>query len=276
MKKYLGLISLIYSFILFYVLITDKLKNFLTPKMFIYIIPCCFILFIMGIILLFVDSHYKFRVSDLVLLLPIIMLILSGDGRITTSFSKNRVVNYNKEKVVDNSNSISKDIDNNIDSSDIDLNDTEINNIEINNTDNTDIYFDVIDESYSSVANYLSYDEESIKFIGKTIRIRGFIIDYYDELPKGYYAIGKYGISCCAADASVVGMTFRYDGKIDKSSWYEIEGVLEPYDEDKYTYLNINVTKIKKIDGMMEEQYVYPCNAYGDGTCKEVNKYNFY
>ena len=85
-----------------YLWITDSLKNFLAPNMQLYLKISLFLIFIMGIILLIGnDNSYKFKISDLVLVLPIILLLTSGDFRLTTSLASNKISKYNKKEVVE-------------------------------------------------------------------------------------------------------------------------------------------------------------------------------
>lgn len=263
-QKYLGVISLLYSIIIIYLYFNNKLKCFLAPNMINYLIISSIFLIIIGVVLLFNKANNKFKTSDLVLVLPLIVLLISGDGRLNTSLASNRVVSNTKK----DSNIVNKDNKNNS---------TKIDTTIIDNTIETiddKIDFNLTDSTYVDIANYLGYDENSLKYKGKIIRIRGFIVDYVDGLPDGYYAIGKYGVSCCVADANFVGLIFKYDGKIDPDEWYEVEGTLEEYPYNKYMYLSINATSARIIDGMKEEQYVYPCYAYGDGTCSDSAKYD--
>ena len=114
------------------------------------------------------------------------------------------------------------------------------------------------------------------KYEGKTIRVRGFAIKKADFLPNGYFAIGKYAISCCAADAGFTGFMSKYDNdKIKVNRWYEVEGILRKgKDKDNNDTMYIEVINIKEIDSKKEEQYVYPCYSYGDNSCSEMTKYN--
>ena len=93
-------------------------------------------------------------------------------------------------------------------------------------------------------------------------------------IPKGYFAIGKYVISCCAADASFGGFISKYDGDVEikENEWYEIEGVLNTAkDVNGYDIIIINVVNIKQIDGSKEEIYVYPCY---NGECGVLKNYD--
>ena len=98
MKRYLGIICLLYSGIFGYVVFFDKLKMFLAPQMQIYIKLSIIPMLLIGLVMLFNNKvHYKFKISDLVLILPLILLIFAGDGRLTTSFASNRTTNLNTE-----------------------------------------------------------------------------------------------------------------------------------------------------------------------------------
>lgn len=265
-KRFLGIICLLYCVIIAYVWISGLLQNFLAPQMQIYLKLSIFPLFLMGIIILFNENiHYKFKIIDLTLIIPLIMLILSSDGRLTAGFASNRMSNFvkaetkkeNKEK---NQETIEK-------------------TPEIKKADeNAEIYLDIIDENYMDLANFITFAPNTDKFIGKTIRVRGFININEDYIPNGYYAIGKYAISCCAADAGFVGFIVKKDSsKVNDKEWYEIEGILEKSkDVLGNDILTINPKSINNIDEKTEQQYVYPCYSYDDGSCNEVGKYNIH
>lgn len=260
-NKYLSIISILYSILLFYLYFSNNLKNYLAKSMFIYVIISAIILLIIGLItLLNKESYYKFKIIDLILIIPILMFVLSGNGRLTTSIAINRTIN--------NKNNINTEIK----APEIKYKEEKV---DIKEQNNDEIYFDVIDESFVTLSDYLSFDERAYKYIGKKIRVRGFLVDYETILPSNYYSIGRYAITCCVADANYVGFFFKYDKRIDKDEWYEIEGTLEEFKDTKeFKHLAISVDSIKEIDGMQEEQYVYPCYSYDNGKCTEVSKYN--
>ena len=118
--------------------------------------------------------------------------------------------------------------------------------------------------------------EKAVKYEGKTIKVKGFSVKYSKYLPEGYFALGRYVISCCAADATFNGFFVKMDDHtIIHDKWYEIEGVLEKaVDNDGYQIMAIKIVNIKEIDGSKENQYVYPCYAYDDGECAETKKLN--
>lgn len=260
MKKFLGVICLIYSGIIAYVWMFDEAKNFLAPTMQIYLKVALFPLIIIGIVLYFMEHiHYKFKVTDIVLLLPIIMFVFAGNGRLSASFATNRM-NFNSK--VSNK-KIVKDISDDI-------------KIDIKDYDFTNPDFDIIDENYYELANYLTFLVDADKYSGKTVRVRGMASKVGEYISGNYIGIGKYGITCCAADAGFVGFLVKLDNqKIKINHWYEIEGVLtKTKDNAGYEVLVLTLASVKEIDSKSEEQYVYSCYTYGDGSCNEVDKYN--
>lgn len=266
-NKYLGIICLIYSSLIGYVWSKGILKNFISPSMQIYIKASLFALIIIGISLLFINSKSKFKVSDLILLLPVVLLILSGDGNLSMSFATNRISSYSsgqvkQEKVKEENKEEKKEIIK-IDASEKQPEVTY---------DFTNVNYNVVDSSYSFLINAISYSTRD-DLEGKTIRVRGFTVTTTDYLPRDYFMIGKYDVSCCTADAMYSGFFVSYDmSKIKKNGWYEIEGVLmKGKDFYGYSIYYIKAINVKEINE--EERYVYSCYSYDNGECSEIFKY---
>ena len=265
MKRYLGWICIIYSALIGYIWLFDKLKNFLSPNMQIYLKVSLFVFVIMGYILTSIEEdNTKFKPSALILLLPIVAIILAGDGKLSANLASNRMAKY--------SNKSSVKVDNNK------KDDIEIPNIDdIQIEDNMTIEkfdYDIKDIIYDGIASYLTFDETAVKNAGKTIKVRGFVVKNAEFVPKDYFAIGKYSVGCCIADSIFMGFYVDYDlSKIKENGWYEIEGVLIPIkDIDGYNSLAIKATKVTEIDSKEEEQYIYPCYNYDD-ACKLLEQY---
>ncbi len=266
-KRYLGLICLIYVGINLYLILSNNLKNYLAPNMQIYLKTSIIPLLFIGLVLCFNNKiTYKFKISDLILLLPAVVLIFAGDGKLTTTMASNRMGNYkNKIKEV-------KPIE--------PIEENEPIEEEIK-TDELIVEefipdFDVVDETYNELANYITYPPRTDKLANKKIRVRGLSLKSASYLPSKYAMIGKYSITCCAADSEFIGFILDYNKDLVKNNtWYEVEGTLkEDKDASGYTIMVVKVTNIKEIDESKEEQYIYPCNNYGDGTCSEVLKYD--
>jgi len=271
MKRFLGIICLLYAFIFTYVVIFDKLKNFLAPSMQIYLKLSIIPLLVIGIVMLTNKSHYKFKFSDLVLIVPLIFLILAGDGRLTSSFASNRSSNFNGENRITKEEKRSEENNNKEEKRS-----EENNNKEENNNDLSKIDFDVNDKNYVFLADSISSATNVEKIVGKTIKVRGLVLKVNNYMGKGYFAIGKYQITCCAADAGVTGFVVKYNtSKIETDKWYEIEGVfVEGKDNTGVTAVYIEIKNIKEIDSQKEELYVYPCYYYGDEYCQQLLEYD--
>ncbi len=284
-KKYLGFICFIYSAIIFYVWISGLLRNFLAPNMQLYLKISAFVFIPMGLVLLFNNRvNYKFKISDLILLLPIVLLIIAGDGRLTASLANNRFNNISSNKNVINENKEENkeevEEEKNIEDIETVLLELPEEKIQITTTtpkaDEKKYYFDIIDSSYVDLANYLTFGSTSNKYDGYSIRVKGFAVTKSSFLPEGYFLLGKYGSNCCVADSTFTGFYVKYDpSNVTKNNWYELTGVLrEGKDADGLPIMYIEVDSLNEIDSSKEETYVWPCYTYDDGLCKEVQKYN--
>lgn len=257
-KKYLGLICLLYAGIILFVNHYNILRNFLAPNMHIYLLGSVPVFILIALVIFYSDElHYKFKVLDLVLILPLICLIVAGDGRLSTSLASNKtnIVKKTNTKVSKSTKKEPK--------------------IDVSKLDFDNPYFVVEDDIYLDLSSYLTYNSNAEEYIGKTIRVRGFTINDNSYLPSGLYGLGKYGVSCCVADAGFMGFIIDPDGhKIKKSTWYEVEGYLErKQDLSGQDIFPIKVVNIKEIDGKDEEEYVYSCSQYED-NCKKIEQYN--
>lgn len=268
-KRFLGIICFIYLFIIAYVILNNTLKNYLAPQMQKYLIVSTIPLLLMGLVLCFNDKNiYKFKIIDLILLVPLIMLFAAGDGRLSSELASNRMNNFSSpEKTIKKETKTVKEPK--------EENEEAHENAEY---DFSKVDFNVVDASYETLAMLMINEDKADILVGKTIRVRGFALTKVDYLPKKYFALGKYFVSCCSADAGFIGFFAEYDkNKIVKNTWYEIEGVLEKgKDVAGDTTMVIKVINIKEIDSSNEEQYVYACYAYDNGNCLELDKYQEY
>ena len=112
MKKYLGFICLLYFCIIIYVFKAEKIKYFLSPSMLFYLKTSLIVLFILTIfVFAFKKFKYKFRLSDLILTIPLIMLVFASDCTFSSSFASNRM-NIPKKNNKSNETNIEKLIEN--------------------------------------------------------------------------------------------------------------------------------------------------------------------
>ena len=257
-KKFLGLISMLFAILIIYVWINNDLKNYLAPQMQIYIKVAVFPLIIMSLVSLFSESEYKFKITDLILLLPIIMIILAGNGRITSTIASNRTMTSKVKR-----NAIK--VENKEEKKEIKEEEKTIMNIEEEDT------------KYMDLSDFITYSPKALKLEGSNITVKGFALLGESYVPDGYFVLGKYGISCCTADAMFTGFIVKTNTDIiSNDSWFEINGKLvKGKDKEGYDILYIEPSEVKRINENSEESYVYPCYSYGDDNCQKLMKYGF-
>ena len=261
-NKYLGILAIIYALIISIYIFMGKLNNFIVPNMQIYTYIGVIFLVIVGIGLIANKEFKELYISDLFLLLPIIIIIFIGDARLNTSLVSNR------NNLLKNSNTVTKKVktDNYI-----------IQDVDYGNIDFSEVDFDVVDDTYATLADMITFHPNPDKFIGKTIRVKGFSLIDDRYIPDGAFAIGKYLVSCCVADSSFSGFFVNIDdiSKIKNNKWYAIEGVFElGKDVNGGDIVYIHAVNIKEISSDEEDYYIYPCFNYGDGSCKQMLKYD--
>ncbi|WP_461672983.1 TIGR03943 family putative permease subunit [Priestia megaterium] len=111
------------------------------------------------------------------------------------------------------------------------------------------------DTDYIPVMNIIENNTD--QFVGKKIEVSGFV---YRE--KGFkdnqFVVARFGISCCAADASVYGLlsTLENASTLKKDTWVHIKGIIQKttYNEENVPY--IQVQQIESID-QPDNPYVY-------------------
>ncbi|MCM3544282.1 TIGR03943 family putative permease subunit [Priestia megaterium] len=111
------------------------------------------------------------------------------------------------------------------------------------------------DTDYIPVMNIIENNTE--QFIGKKIEVNGFV---YRE--KGFknnqFVVARFGISCCAADASVYGLLSKLENAstLKNDSWVRIKGIIQKttYNGEDVPY--IQVQQIESID-QPDNPYVY-------------------
>lgn len=117
---------------------------------------------------------------------------------------------------------------------------------------------EVNDENYVSVMNDIYNNIKEYK--GQTITVTGFIYKE-DRFGKDRFVAARMLVSCCAADAQVVGYLFKYNGKEEfaKEQWVKVTGIINEdkiVGEDKEGIPIIDVSLIQKINEPLNK-YVY-------------------
>lgn len=111
------------------------------------------------------------------------------------------------------------------------------------------------DENFIAVTRIL--DQWGSEFVGKRIEYFGFV--YREEdFEEDQFVIARFGISCCAADASVYGTIATYGeaAKLENDEWVRVEGTLSTtmYHDVEIPMIEIHqLVKVKQ----PKDPYVY-------------------
>jgi putative membrane protein len=89
---------------------------------------------------------------------------------------------------------------------------------------------------------------------GKKIKLKGFI--YFDPEKKYQPVIGRFTVTCCAADATVVGFYMQTDQEFKENQWIEATGTIRVKKEEELETPIIELESFKKIDPP-KDPYVY-------------------
>jgi len=235
------IIFIAFNALLCYLMKTGKINNYINPKMFIYIritIVAIFILALFQLTKIFtVMTRNKFRVRHLMFF----VVILIGFTAVPNSL--NAEIADNKGVTITNSN----------------------NNSSTNENIKEDITGDIIlFDDHNYYENIFKLEGKVQQYIGKKVIIRGFV--YKEEnFKENEFVVSRMLMSCCAADAQVIGLMCRWDNasQLNKEQWISVEGTLESTkygsdDKDEGDIMPIIVVqKIENIEAP-ENPYIYP------------------
>lgn len=257
-KQFQRLIILNYAVMMLFIVFSGLVSKFVHPRMIPYIITCAIILLVFCIIDIVSKkdiTSVKFKKSDIIYVFPIILMLFINNGDLSANTISNKGINIGKTQTqnVQNNDASTKDNDDaddalklaaEMDKDILDNKVVEVKNIEVNRVNYIETLMDMCDDLDS--------------FVGSEISIDGFI--FRDEnMKSNEFVIGRLAISCCTADAQLLGYLCKYEGdcsKIIDNNWYNVKAKIETIVQDGMTYPYFNIEKIIKIDKPTDE-YVY-------------------
>lgn len=111
------------------------------------------------------------------------------------------------------------------------------------------------EQNYADYFNTINmYPQE---FEGKKIRLTGFV--YRDEtLKKNEFVTGRFTVTCCTADATVIGLvtTDPHAGKLKSNQWIEVTGTLRSVMYEGYEMPVVKLDSYKPISPP-KDPYIY-------------------
>lgn len=266
-KNFKNIIFVLYSIIIFIVYYGGIIKKLIHPRMYTFILVSGFLLLIFSFIeIMFLKKNQLKRINltNIVYLIPITLFFFINGANLSNKIIKNKGIDIGinaaslkdtSKNKIDNdqtSDGEKKDTDNKTSDEIID---EEGNIIDNDKFDNAEVIELKSGNEFIPKAIDISYDINS--YIGKKIIYTGFIYRD-DQVLQHQFVVGRLMMTCCAADAGLVGFIATYNkySELKNDEWYEIKAIIDKtiYNEYEVPYLKIyEVTKVDK----PTDEYIY-------------------
>lgn len=275
-----GIILIGLAMLLFKLLVTGNIYNFIAPKMIKFTYIAFVVILLLGSLQVWRDGrekqddcncckHHTALKSGMksffvyvLFVVPIISAFLFGSVTIDGSLAGKRGMNQSVQARSMEKNE-KEGIQANSDWKEILVDQDETSNLKV--TDQVEEQLEksmlgqrkiqVEDKDYVQTMSIIGQDVKGFK--GKEIIFSGFI--YNDKDVEGDKAVvARYGITCCIADASVWGMIVAGENvnKLPQETWVKITGLLDETTYKGTLFPLVKVSKVEKIN-MPTDPYVY-------------------
>lgn len=273
-----GIILIGFAMLLFKLLITGHIDNFIAPRMIKLIYVATIVSLLLGCLQVWRSGNEKLKACHCceghvlpktkigtcffygLFLIPIISAFLfssvSLDGSVAAKRGMNQSTQTKPQKENDDwkrllvdgeepqtANVPSSQASSQAPSDDLEKELLKKKNIQIN------------DKNYMAAIDIIGRDV--IGFKGKEINFSGFV--YRDTDVKGaQVVVARYGITCCIADATVYGMIVSGEGitKLQNETWVTITGTLDETTYRGALFPLVKANKVEKIEAP-KQPYVY-------------------
>lgn len=222
----LGILFLIITILNF----TGKIYYFLHPRLFIYSLFATVMLFILFIFeiykMLREKHHHHHKIKIIPYFMFLIFIFVAGVYQFenaSSNIAKNKEANYSFSIMKRNA-TIGDGV------------------IEVDNNN----YLDVLDELHRNLDNY----------IGREIVIDGFVFRE-KEFDKNQFVVARMLVSCCAADAQIIGLLVEDKSDFEDDVWVRVKGTVNKIDYHGEIIPKIDAKSVDKISKPKEE-YIYP------------------
>ncbi|MEB9946112.1 TIGR03943 family protein [Bacillus cereus] len=275
-----GIILIGLAMLLFKLLVTGNIYNFIAPKMIKFTYIAFVVILIFGIVQVWGDGrekqhdyncckHHTTSKSGIksffvyvLFVVPIVSAFLLGSVTIDGSLAGKRGMNQSVQaRSLERNEKEGKQVK--FDEREVLVDSEETSNLATTYKTEEQVIksmlgqrkLQVKDKDYVQTMNVIGQNVNWFK--GKEITFLGFI--YKDKDVRGNKAVvARYGITCCIADASVWGMivTGQNVEKIPEETWVKITGLLDETTYKGTVFPLVKVNKIEKIN-KPNEPYVY-------------------
>ncbi|MGH1280096.1 TIGR03943 family putative permease subunit [Bacillus basilensis] len=275
-----GIILIGLAMLLFKLLVTGNIYNFIAPKMIKFMYIAFVVILLLGSLQVWRDGrekqddcncckHHtesKLGMKSLfvyvLFVVPIISAFLFGSVTIDGSLAGKRGMNQSAQAISMKKNEIEgRQV--NSDWREVLVDQDEISNLSTNYQTEEQLTksmlgqrkIQVEDKDYVQTMSIIGQDVNGFK--GKEITFAGFI--YKDRDVTGNKAVvARYGITCCIADASVWGMIVMGQDveKISEETWVKVTGILDKTTYKRTLFPLVKISKVEKIN-KPTDPYVY-------------------
>ncbi|MBS7531673.1 TIGR03943 family protein [Hazenella sp. IB182353] len=248
------LICLGLSTLFIQLIVSDELSLFINPKYNWLIFCCVLILIILSIVQLYTlkkpDIHFIGKWGYVMMTLPLVMVIIFPPQALDPSMASKKGTFYlpqgNQQKNTDSVNDnypVDQEVDTQINEATTDSSNDDFTN-PYQKIKEEMLKKDLIqftEENYADYYNALSF--YPTEFVGKKIKILGFV--YHDQtLKKDEFVIGRFTVTCCTADAMVIGVVVKdpHAIQLKNKKWIEVTGTLTTTKQEGYDMPAIQLT----------------------------------
>ncbi|MEK4541823.1 TIGR03943 family putative permease subunit [Bacillus sp. FSL R5-0585] len=275
-----GIILIGLAMLLFKLLVTGNIYNFIAPKMIKFTYIAFVVILIFGIVQVWGDGrekqhdcncckHHTTSKSGIksffvyvLFVVPIVSAFLFGSVTIDGSLAGKRGMNQSvQSRSLERNEKEGEQV--NFDGREVSVDPEETSNLSTTYKTEEQVVksmlgqrkLQVKDKDYVQTMNVIGQNVNWFK--GKEITFLGFI--YKDKDVTGNkVVVARYGITCCIADASVWGMivTGKNIEKIPEETWVKITGLLDETIYKGTVFPLVKVNKIEKIN-KPTDPYVY-------------------
>ncbi|MGG3467149.1 TIGR03943 family protein [Neobacillus pocheonensis] len=281
-----GIILIGFMLLLFKLLLTNNISLLIAPKMVHFIYFTLFVLLILGVLLIIRgtsdqkqayhcdcdgDHTYPATIAKslflyLLFIIPITTGFLFANNVLDSSVAMNRNIKLGASSQVTNqtkaiksakTNSISNTDNRNSKTNLLDYQPDPLTEKEYSKLNEKMLQskkINITDGQYVPMMNIIQENLQSM--IGKTVTTKGFVYREKNFM-QNQIIVARFGITCCAADASVYGIMAKGNvAALQKDSWVQVTGTIEQTQYDGGSIPIIKIVQMSKI-AAPQQPYVF-------------------
>ncbi|MGG0239123.1 TIGR03943 family putative permease subunit [Bacillus rhizoplanae] len=269
-----GIILIGFAMLLFKLLITGHINNFIAPRMVKLVYVATIVSLLLGCLQVWRSGNEKSKACHCceehvlqktkigtcffygLFLIPIISAFLFSSVSIDGSVAAKRGMNQSTQTKPQKENEDWKRLL-------VDGEEQQTANVQSSQAPSEDLEKNLLEKKSIQIndANYMAamdiISRDVIGFEGKEITFSGFV--YRDKEVEGNkVVVARYGITCCVADATVYGMIVSGEGIIElqNETWVTITGTLDETTYRGALFPLVKANKVEKIEAP-KQPYVY-------------------